>query len=450
MAPRRRRGGTRAAWLLALAGCTAGDRTSPPPKPNVLLVVVDALRGDALGVNGYPLPTSPHLDRLAVAGVSLPRAYSHATWTKPSMATLFTSLYPPEHGLQTVAQEEQGRLSSQVLVDEITTLTESLAAAGYYTTAALDQVHLQPRFGFAQGFAEYAVRLGTAAPQLNRLLLRSLDERPRRPFFAYVHYLDVHWPYTHRLPDQDRRLFGDRQLPSRPPRGHRQAEAWAAGLGPDGLAALRARYDAEVAWVDAAVGKLLTGLEARGLLADTLVVVTSDHGEAFGERGRIQHGHAPYRELTHVPLILRPPAGWRPFVPVDEPVGLVDLMPTLLDLLGLEVPASCQGRSLAPALRGETLPPLPQYAQGAGAMAARSRGLTLLYRGEDRYEVYDTVADPLETAPLPWPCEGACARLLRGAETYRGRMERRDRRRGRLLAPWTAEDVERLRVLGYL
>lgn len=438
-----------AASLLALVAC-AGRGAGGRAAPNVLLVVVDALRADALGVNGYPLPTSPHLDALAAAGVNLPRAHAHATWTKPSMATLFTSLHPPQHGLEHVTEEEGGVLSTAVLLDDLHTLAEALTAAGYLTVAVLDQVHLQQRFGFDQGFSAYAAMLGKAAPALNQRLLRWLDERGREPFFAYVHYLDAHWPYTHRLPDQHLRLFGPRHLPERPPRGYQEAEAWAAGLDARQLAALRARYDAEVAWVDAAIGELLAELRARDLLDDTLVVVTSDHGEAFMEHGRILHGHEPYRELTHVPLILRPPAGWEPFVPVEEVVGLVDVMPTLLDLLGLEVPATCQGRSFAPALRGERLAPQLHYAEGAGAVAVRTRDLTLLYRGEERYEVYDRIADPLETTPLLWPCTGPCARLLRGAETYRARMERRVKRRGRVLEPWTAEDLERLRALGYL
>jgi arylsulfatase len=437
--------------ILALSACASeGDATRPDRRPNVLLIVVDALRSDTLGVNGYPLPTTPRLDRLAAEGVSLPRAHAHSTWTKPSMATLFTSLYPPQHGLDYVAQDDHGVLSTRVLLDEVHTLAESLAGAGYQTAGVLDQVHLQDRFGFRQGFADYADLMGTAAPELNRQLFRWWEAKGREPFFAYVHYLDAHWPYTHRVRDQDRLLFGPPHLPARPPRSAGRAEAWAEGLSAPEVAALRARYDAEVSWVDAAIGALLDELETRGLLADTLVVVTADHGEAFMEHGRIMHGHEPHRELTHVPLILRPPTGWTPFAPVEEVVGLVDVMPTLLDLLGLEAPAACQGRSFAPALRGEPLAPQPHYAEGAGAVAVRTRDLTLLYRDTHRYELFDTRDDPGETTPVLWPCAGPCERLLRGADTYRERMERRVGRRGRVLETLTAEDLAALRALGYL
>ena len=437
--------------IAALSACASeGDATGPERRPNVLLIVVDALRFDALGVNGYALPTSPRLDRLAAEGASLPRVHAHSTWTKPSMATLFTSLYPPQHGLDHVAQDDDGVLSTRVLLDEVHTLAESLTGAGYQTAGVLDQVHLQERFGFGQGFADYADLMGATAPQLNRQIFRWWEAKGREPFFAYVHYLDAHWPYTYRVRDQDRLLFGPPHLPVRPPSSAGRAEAWAEGLSEKEIAALRARYDAEVSWVDTAIGALLDGLERRGLLADTLVVVTSDHGEAFMEHGRIMHGHEPHRELTHVPLVLRPPAGWARFAPVEEVVGLIDVMPTLLDLLGLEVPAACQGRSFAPALRGEPLAPQPHYAEGAGVVAVRSRDLTLLYRDAHRYELYDTVDDPGETTPVLWPCAGPCERLLKGAETYRERMERRVKRRGRVLEALTAEDLAELRALGYL
>lgn len=442
-----------AAALPLLVACAADGGRRVPERPNVLLIVVDALRADALGVNGYPLPTTPRIDRLAAEGVSLPRAYSHSTWTKPSMATLFTSLYPPQHGLEHVTEEgEDGVLSTTVLLDEVETLAEVLAAGGYRTAAVLDQVHLQPRFGFDQGFSAYADMLGTPAPKLNQQLLHWLDAGHREPFFAWMHYLDAHYPYTHRLRGPDARSFGSRALPGRPPRGKDAALAWTASLDGDGIAALRARYDAEVAWVDAAIGELLDGFAERGLLDDTLVLITADHGEAFGEHREFLHGEEPHGELTHVPLVLRPPAGWPRFEPVRQVVGLIDVMPTLLDLLDLDVPEACQGRSFAPALAGRSLPPQRHYAEGAGVVAVRTADLALLYADEHRYRVYDLADDPEEVSPVLWPCEGACERLLRGAETYRERMERRVRRhgRGRVLEPLTAEDLAELRALGYL
>ena len=448
MAWRRLAGALTAPLTLAALACGGGPTAGTAP--NVLLIVVDALRADVLGVNGYDLPTTPHLDRLAAQGVSLPRAHAHSTWTKPSIATLFTSLYPPQHGLEHVAEDREGVLSTEVLLEEVWTLAESFAAAGYHTGAVLDQVHLQERFGFSQGFTDYANLRGVDAPRLNHQLLRWLDERATTPFFAYLHYLDAHWPYTHVRPGDERGRFGRVRLSERPPNNARLASKWAAGRDPADIAALRARYDSEVAWTDHWIGELLRELDARALLADTLVVVTSDHGEAFMEHGRIQHGTEPYRELTHVPVILRPPEGWARFRVVEHVVGLIDLMPTVLDLLGLPVPESCQGRSFAPGLRGEPIPRRLHYSEGAGVVAVRSRERSLLLRPGGSFDVFDTRSDPFETSAVAWACEGPCARMLRGARTYRSRLERRVKRGGKVLEALTAEDLAELRALGYL
>jgi arylsulfatase A-like enzyme len=329
-------------------------------------------------------------------------------------------------------------------------LAEAMTAAGYRSFAAVNQVHLQARFGFAQGFETYLQFRGMGAPKLNLPFLRWLDGKDTEPFFAYLHYLDVHWPYT-RFPDgRPPASFGRAALPERPPHDASKADAWAEGVGEAEIQALRARYDAEIAWIDAAVGELLDDLERRGLLEDTLVVVTSDHGEAFREHGRIQHGWEPYRELTHVPLILRPPVDWEPFHRVEEIVGLVDVMPTVLDLVGAEIPDACQGRSLAAALRGEPLLPRVHYADGAQATAARTRDRMLMSFEDGGYELFDTERDPDELAAVAWACTDTCERLLRGAETYRTRLQRKVRAKGRVLEALTAEDLAELRALGYL
>lgn len=455
MLPRRSRRGRRGlppgaaailATLVLSAACARRGGQGPPP--NVLLLVVDAMRADVLGVNGYRLPTTPSLDRLAADGTTFRAAYAAATWTKPSMGSLLTCLEPAQLGfeLEPVGKRRGERLGAGVLAPEITTLAEVFQAGGYRTAAFVNQVHLRPHFGFDQGFETYAATRGRAAHELNAMARAWLEERDRRPFFLYLHYLDAHWPYT----NYDRssasrfgRLGLSRRLAS-------DAQPQPSELAPADLAALRARYDAEIAKLDGAIGRFLAALETSGNLEETIVAVTADHGEAFGEHGRLQHGTAPYQELAAVPLLLRLPEGLRGVVPaaIDEPVAQPRLMPTLLDLAGLEPPADCRHRSLTPLLRGRADREPLVFTQGEGVVAARSRAHTLLLFPDDRLECFDRAADPAETRPAAEPPEGPCRELAASARDWREVMARQ-RRQG----PWvplSPEEVEELQALGYL
>ena len=324
-----------------LVSCRAESPAKPSTtRPNVLILMVDALRADRLGVNGHSFPTTPNIDELAGEGISFTRAFAHSTWTKPSIATLFTSRYASQHGLDQVAIDREGSMQTEVLGADHATLAESFRSAGYLTAAVVNQVHITKRFGFDQGFEFFDEWRGMGAPRLNRKFLRWLaaQETDERPYFAYIHYLDVHWPYTKR--DWRRAgSLGSVVLSREPPDAGRQSvSVWAAELDlPGDLEALQARYDHEVAYTDRAVGELVAGLRQLGLLDNTVVVVTADHGEAFLEHGELLHGTAPYEELIRVPLVLRLPTAMRRWVGRSEvPVGLIDVAPTLLDLVGLE------------------------------------------------------------------------------------------------------------------
>ncbi len=430
------------AACLALVACGHSGETLHA-RPNVLLLVIDALRADALGVNGYHLPTSPALDKLAADGVSFTAAFAPATWTRPSMATLMTSLYPPEHGLQANLEQREGRFLTPVLEERFVTLAEAMQAGGYRTAAVVNQVHLQARFGFAQGFAAYKETRGLAAPGLRRELLARLGGPSDRPFFAYVHFLDVHWPYCSRLAPPEIERFGGRMTAEE--RGGKCDRERAAPANEQ-----RPRYDAEVAFADDTIGRLMADLRQRGLYENTIVVVTADHGEAFGERGTFGHAGPPHLEQTRVPLLFRLPGGKpRPPRLLDVVVGLVDVAPTLLELVGLPALLQAQGRSLAPLLRGERLAERFVYSQGAGGLAVRGHRWAWLKLADGTLEVYDRQRDPAERAPIQWACAGDCARLQPAAERYL-RLARRVRPSGRVTAPLSAEDLEELRSLGYL
>ncbi len=442
--------------IFALAACspsTDANRDRPaekPYRPNVLLIVVDALRADTLGINGYPLPTSPNIDALAAEGANFARTYSHSTWTKPAMASLFTSTYPIQHGLNRVAFLEESKLSTDVLAGTFTTMAEHFSAAGYDARAYVNQVHLQEKFGFAQGFEQFAAARGSSAYKLNYRFLTWLDKREAnsvsRPFLAYLHYLEPHWPYDRRRPDLPDELQ-EVQMESEPPRSGFDVPAWLeAGLSGADLAALRARYDREVAVADGAIGLLWSELRKRGLTRDLLVVVTSDHGEAFLEHGHLLHGHAPYEEEVRVPLVLRLPERLRPAAErLDDPVGLIDVLPTLSELCALEPPEGAMGRSLVPLLRGETLPDRSLFIETAEGVAVVAGTSKLIRFADDSLAFVSLDEDPGESRPAT-ECVGACREMAATLRTY----FRLPRLAGGEAANLTREEIDDLRDLGYL
>ncbi len=440
--------------LLAFgASCAPSAPREAEPPPDVVLVVVDALRADRLGIAGYPRPLTPHLDRLAAEGVWFTDAYSSATWTKPAMATLMTSLYPSEHGLVRLGEADTtGRFVTEKLPRSSTTLAERFRDAGYQTLAVVNQVHLQKKLGFAQGFERFEWRRAKTALDLNAIFRDLLAERDARPLFAWIHYLDVHWPYNSRLPAAGDLGLGPTALEHEPPQGLQWVYAWQEEHFDEATrAALEARYDHEVAFVDAAIGELVEMLRAGGRWRDTIVVVTSDHGESFGAHGPLMHGHLPYEEELRVPLVVRlPDHPERPRGSRTTLVSLIDVAPTLLDLAGVGVaPPAPRGRSLVPVIEGAEEPGRPVFAQTGGGWSVRVGPLKLLALESGAYELYDLANDPGELRNLA--AEGWDARCETLAATLRAF-------RTTLLAPagddalgiLGAEDLEELRALGYL
>lgn len=396
---------------LALAAC-APERLA---RPNLLLVTLDTTRADHVSAYGYSRDTTPVLRALAAAGTRFAQAYAPTATTAPSHATLFTSLYPLAHGIVR---------NGLVLRDLERTLAEVLRDHGYATAAFVSSFVLDARFGWAQGFDLYdddfdpdstsmqprdgweEWKKETAAGGFDR----RADETTRRavawleghagsdrPFFLFVHYFDPHAPMV-------------------PPA--RLAARFAPATGAPRLDVRVGRYDAEIAFVDEQIGLLLEALARAGLEAETLVALTADHGEGLMQHGKMFHGVHLYEEAVRVPLILRWPGRVPEARVVEEPVGLVDLAPTLLALLGIgEVPPSLHGKSLAAALTdGLPLDPQPSiYLQRRHYEGERVGGewiegeLFGIRRGRWKYiesgdashrELYDLSADPAETRDL--------------------------------------------------
>jgi arylsulfatase A-like enzyme len=410
----------------------------PDPRsgaPNVLFVVLDTVRARSLSLYGYARETSPHLTRLAKAGVRFDRARSAASWTLPSHASMFTGRWPHELSART----------NQPLDATYPTLAEYLRDHGYATAGFVANTFFCNHwYGLSRGFLHYEDNAATAieilrssglgrrlvkrtralarnrpdayfqrkdAPTINRELLSWLDHRSDdRPFLAFLNYYDAHDPYL--TPVEPKRRFG-----LRPSSAADRAllEGWhragAAKRTPREVRLARDCYDDCIAYLDEQLGSLFAALEARALLENTVVVVTSDHGEEFGERDRFGHGQSLHHEVTHVPLLIVAPGRIPGGRVVSESVSLRDLPATLVDLLDLEDGSPFRGRSLVTCWSGsqppaeEADPVLSEIVDREPNMppdwrppCALVAGETLYMRNSDgREEIYNLAEDPAET-----------------------------------------------------
>jgi arylsulfatase len=320
-----------ARWMagagLLLLGCGA----APPPEPrNVLLIVVDTLRADHLGAYGYPLATSPHIDAFAEANLKFNYAISAAPWTSPSVASIFTGDYPTAHGVTKHASYR--KMPDDAISPDFTTLAEVLNAAGYTTWGITANAWVSEQRGYAQGFDRFDSFDYSRADALTKRAAKRLRRlRDKQPFLLYVHYMDPHPPL--RPPKPLLRRF--RKAHARLPETLRPATA-----------EMRERmiaYDGEIAFLDAWIGRLFELLRELGLYDRMVIAFVADHGLPFMEHGARSHGRMLHNEDTHVPMILKLPGRQGE---IDPTVSTIDLYPTLVRALGLEVPPGLQGVSL--------------------------------------------------------------------------------------------------------
>jgi arylsulfatase A-like enzyme len=407
---------------------------------NLLFILIDTLRADRLGSYGYSRETSPKIDELAATGIRFAQQMSQSSWTKCSMASLWTGLYPIRTGVLR---------SPQAIAPDAQLPAEILRDAGFRTFALWRNNWVSPGFGFSQGFDVYYSPRARPLPRSVRRekptigvtgtdqdVVRSAVEFLRthgdERWFLYLHLMDVH-QYVF---DEDTALFGTTYSDL---------------------------YDNSIRWVDRVVGSFIGELDARGLRQKTLVVLASDHGEAFGEHGREGHARDVYSEVITTPLILSLPFRLEPPLVVEAPTENVDLWPTLLELLGLPALEGVDGRSrvaeIAAAAGGAAPPPAgPRFAhidQAWGRTERPPRPMVTVSEGRyklihravaQRSELYDRAVDPREQRDAGGEHPEVLARLTALAREY---LERPGAFSNTPEVELSEQEIQQLRALGY-
>lgn len=390
-----------------------------PCRKNVVLIVIDTLRADRLRAERNGIPLMPNLAALADRSLCFTNTAAQATWTKPSMVSILTSLYPTTHRIEFGIQKRILEIQEPVVEgvpDELETMAEYLQAAGYRTVAIQTNHQLKAAHGFRQGFDVYRFE----PPKANIVTDIAIEELAhiREPFLLYLHYFDPHHPYA--PPERYRTMFEPQPQPSRADlellagyrdyyldrifydldmRDTRKQGSFSA----KGREYVRRLYDGDVRFTDDEVGRFVHHLEQR--FPDSLVVVTADHGEEFWEHGSIGHGRTVFEEQVHVPLIIRLP-GWEARE-VTARVETIDILPTLAGYLGLPPSPRWQGVDLIPFLQKVTLPERPVFSETRGSLAVFNLHSESVAVGTSKvivdhtsagpqFALYDLASDPAE------------------------------------------------------
>ena len=469
-----------------------------PSRPDVVLVSIDTLRADHLGVYGRSPTITPEMDRIAREGVVFTRGLASSPWTTPSVASMLTGLPPIRHGAgRPLSAGLTFRRSA--LDSRFTTLAERFAAAGYRTRGVVANGFLGPESGMAQGFDEFATPLGGAmaasfmrdlplpglivaltppekwgdyrAQGLTDTALRWLSETDSRPLFLWVHYVDPHTPYKAdpaRLDPTVLREMVQQEYPPLREDGTVVGEVFAATdlvrsgtlwLGPRDRERLRQYYAGAVAYTDKQVGRLLEALRARSAKRPIIVALAADHGEEFWDHGHFEHGHDYYREVTWVPLIFWGPGAVPAGRTVTTVAGLIDIAPTLLDLAGLRaeaLPDPDEGQTLAGRWdngKAAETPAAPARFSGNNlyglpSVLVEDGPWRFILRANGVQELYDVTHDPQERHNRAFDHPELAERYRLSLEPQLAALMHTGE--GAALPKLTPEQLEALKALGYV
>ena len=460
---------TAAILAFGLFGLACDRLRDPPPRaPNVILLTIDTLRADHLGIDGYPIDTSPSLDALAREGSYFTSCYSQSAATGPSHASLFTSNYPQTTGV----------LSNEQQFPDLPSLVSVLRADGYVAAGFVSSVVVGRKFGIQRVFDYFDDSATTV--EVNR---KNRGERPaaatvraaldyleapglREPFFLWIHLIDPHGPYQ--APEDPDRFVGNlhyekyrRELMVGTSNWEwNRIPAYQVLEGPANAAFYIARYDGEIRYVDDTVGSFLAHLKRMGLYEESLIVATSDHGETLSEPGHkrlFSHGTVAYEEVVRVPLIIRAPRSGRLLdgIRTDVPVTLLDLAPTLLALSGHRSPETFKGRDLT---RERVRPNDAIFSfgsYGSDRLEKRIGSQFTVRKGPFRYilnsrddseELYDHATDSLESRNVAATHPSIRSRLRAALMSHFSTTPAGDADS----IENSTEDSEKLKSLGYL
>lgn len=367
--------------------------------PNIIIVLIDTLRTDHLSYNGYERLTSPNIDAFAKESLNFEYAYSGSSWTAPSVATLFTGVYPSVHGMMPPnARVKAAEKFSFKLGEDLYTLAEVLKDSGYSTYGVSSNEWISDRFGYTQGFDHFLVESRMNADLVNKKAYRMIDRiaQSSDPFFLYIHYFDPHDPYK----------------PPRPFDTHFKEKS-ENNTQDKHLRKLILGYDNEIFFVDKKIGELFRYLKSKRLYQDTLIILTSDHGEQFNERGHIGHGFTLHNEEIKIPMLIRTP-GQQIGKIVRDPVSHIDIYRTIAELVGSKISNAQMGISLlSNDLSKRPLGVISEVTRHYSYKALVREnfnkiigeyevtdGLYTPTGSERSMNVYDMVEDPLELTPL--------------------------------------------------
>ena len=423
-------------------------RQTAGAKPNLIIISLDTLRADRLGLYGYERQTSPFLDKLAAKGAVFENATSATCWTLPAHVSMFSGLYPTTHGVTDVVKIQK----------ETPLIAEMLRAKGYRTFGFPGGGYVSAAYGFDRGFDYYpgtkpkrrlgpegglGVTISRAKEVLEKL-------EPSQPFFLFMHTMDIHCPYD--PPEPYYSMFksdGAQTIKTKQCIGHKRS----GKLPKEKVLFLSDRYDGGIRWADDNLANFFAWLEDKGRLSNTYVMILSDHGEEFVEHGYIGHKHSLHREVISVPFIVLGPD----IRPARHEVlaNVVDVTPTALDLLGLPVPAYMQGFSLASILRGGGNPdsiPAWRFAELGRGKELRSNFADthhlILDMEKDDPKFYDLVKDPQEQENI---ARTESARAAAHTQELTAFMSELDKPTSEMEAPeLDDETIQQLKTLGYL
>jgi arylsulfatase A-like enzyme len=426
------------------------DRDAFRKSKGVVLVSIDTLRRDHVSLYGYPRRTTPGLEALARDAVVFDDAVSTASWTLPAHASLLTSTYPGVHGAVT---------AKVGLSPEWPRLPGILRDHGFFTQAIVTHLYLSRAYGFGEGFDRHHYLPETRAEDVTNEAISFLESRGDADFFLFLHYYDPHWHYDPPPP------YDTAFDPSY--RGSADGIWWnfkdldATTIDPRDLHHIEALYDGEILYTDRQLERLFQEMKRLGVYDDSIVVVTSDHGEEFLDHGMWEHQKTLYEEQLRIPLLVKLPGGAKGSHRVEGQVSLIDVAPTILDLLGLEAPPTFQGLSLVSSMdrgtsdvREEAWAETQHTLDGSHKFALRrgsagKKAIFTVKEGVDGIELYDLARDPEERTKLE--DSGAREALEKKLAAYLADVERR--RENKASSPdviLDRRDLERLRSLGYL